>query len=200
MDLDEALVTLWEAGLAFIEDENSVIPARVARRARSAVGLEDSRAWLSVDYWLDLSGLSREDLADRLRDVGVNLAPEARKIPRNSLRRLRSMFADRPVSVVEVPREVPRVPPMHWRTIGNSSIRRYLDEYEIEAIHEALTEAFCESGDPISPPGVNDYNLLSSASHRPRTSLGEHLKYPTLEMAAAALIPLSGAEPRVLQW
>jgi death-on-curing family protein len=188
-DLDEALVALWDAGLDDIDDEGSVIAARDIRRARRVLGLEDNRAAQSVEYWLVRSGLSRVELTERLSSVGIVLSPDARRIPKNSLRRLRSMFVDSPVDEV-VPAEPPvppQIPPLNWRTIGNSPIHRYLDESEIKAIHEALERDFCDSGDPISPPGVRDENLLSSAAHRPKTSHGEHLKYPTVEMAAAAL-------------
>ena len=42
--------------------------------------------------------------------------------------------------------------------------------------------------DPISPPGVKSPELVSSAVFRPQTAHGNHLKYPTGEMAAAALL------------
>ena len=189
-DLDEALVTLWDLGLDYLDDENSFIAARDARRSRSALGLEDKSSLMSVEYWVGRSGLDRLKLTDRLLEVGIALPPDTRRIPKNSLRRLRMLYPESEgeftVAEIASPVEAP-VLPLKWRTIGNTSIRRYLDESEIKAIHEALEAEFCDSGDPISPPGVKDENLLSSAAHRPRTSLGEHLKYPTAEMAAAAL-------------
>lgn len=54
-------------------------------------------------------------------------------------------------------------------------------------LHQALTEVFAQSDDPISPPGPRDLGLLESACARPRTGLGDTLKYPTLAAQSAAL-------------
>lgn len=56
---------------------------------------------------------------------------------------------------------------------------------DVVAVHDALVENFSEDSDPISPPGLRDINLLISAIERPKTN---HLKYPTVEMAGAALV------------
>jgi death-on-curing family protein len=66
---------------------------------------------------------------------------------------------------------------------------KYLDVRAVLNIHEQLVDDFARSQDPIDPPGVRgDGELLESALTRPRTSLGTRLKYPTIEMAAAALL------------
>jgi death-on-curing family protein len=66
---------------------------------------------------------------------------------------------------------------------------RYLDSRAVLDIHEQLVADFGASNDPIDPPGVRGKGeLLESALGRPRTSLGSRLKYPTIEMAAAALL------------
>ncbi len=52
----------------------------------------------------------------------------------------------------------------------------------------SLKELMANSEDPISPPGLRDTNLFGSAIARPQTALGDELKYPTVEMAAAALM------------
>ena len=192
LDLDEALVTLGTRASTRLRTKDQPFrPDTSDGRAKWHWVIEDDRAVLAVDYWLQLSGLQlREELAARLTEVGMILNPDVRKIPKNSLRRLRSNVDSRRFDGCQRPApaiDVAPSAPLRWRTIGNSPIRRYLREEEIEAIHEALTEAFLESGDPIFPPGVRDYDLLSSASHRPFTSIGDHLKYPTLEMASAAL-------------
>ena len=56
------------------------------------------------------------------------------------------------------------------------------------SIHEALVRNFAKDDDPIRPPGVRDLNLLSSAVERPQTGLINEQKYPTVEMAGAALL------------
>lgn len=55
-------------------------------------------------------------------------------------------------------------------------------------MHGALVGDFAASADPISPPGVRSQALLESAVQRPRTSLGGEDKYPSVEMAGAALL------------
>ena len=58
----------------------------------------------------------------------------------------------------------------------------------VELIHWTLVKDYANGVDPIDPPGVRDTGLLESALSRPETSLGRTLKYPTVPMAAAALL------------
>lgn len=46
---------------------------------------------------------------------------------------------------------------------------------------------YVDSGDPISPPGVRDENLLASACSRPATGIGQRDKYKSVYSKAAAL-------------
>lgn len=192
VDLDEALVTLWDFGFATLVDEHSTVPARNVRLARSSLGLDDSAAIRTVNYWLERSMLNREQLALALAEVGITLPTGTRRIPKNSLRRLRSLFPNERVATPEAVKPTSAsqqvaAKPLVWSRIGNTQVRRYLSERDVELIHEALAADFVDSGDPIWPPGVRDHNLLSSAVHRPRFSSGDITKYPTVQMAAAAL-------------
>ena len=63
-----------------------------------------------------------------------------------------------------------------------------ISEDEAKRIHFALVDFFEKDGDPISPPGVKNEALLSSALHRPWTSLGDVEKYKTDDLKAAALL------------
>jgi prophage maintenance system killer protein len=188
VDLDEALVSLWDAGLTDIEDVTSVITVRDLRRARHALGLEDSRDQLTIAYWEAKSHLTRDELAMHMSALGVNVDATSRRIPRSSLRKFRLAFGDSE-PLISAPPTTPPAPAFEseWLTIGKTPIRRYLTEDEIESMHAALTEDFSASANPIFPPGVRDRNLLSSAAFRPQTSNGDYLKYPTAEMAGAAL-------------
>lgn len=189
-DLDEVLVTLWDAGIEYPNDQYTLIKTADVRRAKASLGLDDIKAQTSVDYWLERSGLGRSELCQRLAELDITLGPDARRIPKNSLRRLRSMFGDRPTVRAQEQagaRPPTPLPPFLWETVGNCPIRRYLTTEQIAAIHHALVEDFQNSGDPIDPPGLRAPDLLSSAAHRPQTSLGDYLKYPTAEMASAAL-------------
>ncbi len=64
----------------------------------------------------------------------------------------------------------------------------YISEDDVEKLHYALVDFFATDGDPISPPGIRDAGLLSSAVHRPETGLGGVNKYRTLDEKAAALL------------
>lgn len=187
-DLDVALVSLWDAGLHSYDGPDDLISRRDMPAAMRALGLGDAKAQMNVEYWTSLLGLTRDDLTARLAEIGVVLPPTVRRLPKGALRRVRKHFASA-VEVIEPPsiEVVEDPPPFEWTEIGQRREIRYLSEQEIEAIHGHLTEEFALSGDPILPPGVKDQGLLSSAASRPRTALGDVLKYPTVEMAAAAL-------------
>ncbi|WP_454727941.1 MULTISPECIES: type II toxin-antitoxin system death-on-curing family toxin [Cupriavidus] len=66
-------------------------------------------------------------------------------------------------------------------------MRRYLASEDVIDIHKRLVEVFADDGDPISPHGVRDANLIEMAVHRPRTSLSGIEKYRSIEAKAAAL-------------
>lgn len=187
-DLDIALVSLWDAGLEDYDGPDDVIRRRDLSQAQRALGLGDAKAQMNIDYWTSHLGVSRDDLAARLSEIGISIAPEARRLPKGALRRVRRHFLSE-VEVVEPPVvEQPLiVPPFDWVEIGQRANLRYLTEGEIESIHEELSEEFSRTSDPIHPPGVKDRNALSAAASRPLTSLGDVLKYPTVEMACAAL-------------
>lgn len=191
VDLDEALVTLWDAGID-VNEPSDFIPRESMASARRALGLDDPRAMMQVDYWLDVTGLKEVEFRERAASLGVIIGSGARRLPKNSLRRIRQHFAaSARASAARLafpePEPLPEFKPLDWVTIGHTPIRSFLEVDELLAIHEALTADFENTGDPISPPGVKDLNLLDSAAHRPRTSWGDALKYESAEMAGAAL-------------
>lgn len=196
MELDEVLVTLWEAGIEYVDAPGDLVAARNIRVARSALGLGGHKEQFSVDYWLTQSGLTRTVLVARLADVGVIISANARKLPRNSLRRARICFPEvesdlntrpsTPLAEVRIPRV--KVAPLVWEMVGTVRAATCLTQVEVESIHDSLARDFAEALDPIEPAGVRDAGLLASAVFRPQTSLGEVRKYPTVEMSAAALV------------
>lgn len=196
VDLDEALVSLWDAGLDYIDEPKDLIPARDLKRARVALGLVPDKREFTVAYWVEVSGLDRASFTARMEEVGVHVSANARRIPKNSLRRLRQVFGAPglvPASSTTNSKREARgtgqqaLPPFEWGLVGATPLRTYLSEDELEAIHTALERDYERTSDPIVPAGVRDPGLLSSAAHRPQTSFGGELKYPTAEMAAAAL-------------
>lgn len=72
--------------------------------------------------------------------------------------------------------------------VGHETQMSYITSAEVERIHWKLVEDFSDKRDPIIPAGVSNRTLFESAVARSRTGLGRHRKYPTIEMAAAALI------------
>ena len=64
----------------------------------------------------------------------------------------------------------------------------YMTSDDIMRVHHALVRAFADTPDPIAPSGARLGGLVESASGRPKTSLGNREKYPTLELKAASLL------------
>lgn len=188
LDLDESLIALWDAGFDDIDDPDARIPPKTVHRVLQSLDIESAKEQTKVAYWEQRLDMTRDELAKELDTLAVTLPPGVVKLPKGALKKLRKKHADAP------PREepvdaVPEVPPTFvWHRVGNQPPSSYLDEEDIIAIHEALVSDFATDKDPIAPPGVKEPGLIGSAVHRPRTSLGDELKYPTIEMAAAALM------------
>lgn len=188
LDLDEAIVMLWDVGIEEVDSPKDQISTKNLRRAQAALGIEDPKEQRTVAYWADRTGLSREELTKELAALGVRLSRDARVLPQGAMRKLRRRFENVPKPIVEDEVTVEDAPPFEWVLVGAARDVEFLSESEVCEVHKALVRDFANADDPIDPPGVRSADLLSSAVHRPRTSLGDHLKYPTVEMAAAALL------------
>jgi death-on-curing family protein len=149
------------------------------------------------------AGKAAADVIASAARYGVTLADAQALVPRTVIDLVfRDMGLDvfgqrppqtKPDPIVHVPFEVvhtpkkPRLP--KWPTVGYPADEvTFLSVEDVEGIHWILVEDFSRSRDPIFPPGVKDRSLLASAVNRPRTSLGGESKYPTVVMAAAALL------------
>lgn len=188
-DIEEVLVTLWDAGFGDVEGPDDRIPQRLVGRAHTVLGVESGREERLVSYWLNRTGLSRPELTAFLAELGVTLSPRARTLPKGALSKLRRRYRTQETAFAPVEEELEPCPDFTWSLIGHrrASIC-HLSEVEVLQIHEALIADFAAADDPISPPGLRSEHLLSSALTRPQTSLGEEWKYPTVELAAAALL------------
>ena len=195
IDLDEALVGLWDAGFDDLTSPNDKIGPRDLNRARRALGLATRRELQSREYWMEVLDLSPEGLGDVVTELGLTRLPASGRLSRKAISRLRAHA----VKVVTDPstedqslaaedyggtNEVS----FQWATIGHPGEPVFLSVEQVRAIHFSLVEEFAGSGDPIEPPGVRSEDLLASAVFRPHTSLGDVLKYDTLETSAAALL------------
>lgn len=195
LDLDEVLVLLWDAEILYVQDANHPIRKRDHNRARRALGIATRRELGSPRYWREALNLTAPDFERTLVELGVQVRPGAKRLPKGAVAKLKAEARRR--GAVQVLRELgepepkpvrPKPERLEWKTIGQPRELRMMEEEEVVRIHFALVEDFKHYSDPIHPEGVRSPSLLSSAVHRPRTSLGDTLKYPTVEMAAAALL------------
>lgn len=195
LDLDDTLVSLWSAGINDVNDPDDVLTTKTAKIAEQALGIEDPRRQTRIDYWLKRTGMTRAEFVEDVVQIGVRIRPNAKTLPKGGLHRVRRRFESKPPTEPEpTPTEEPpatpanNYPPFEWEIVGIQRDLAFLEEQDLLDIHNALVEDFASGDDPISPPGVKSPELVSSAVFRPQTSLGTDLKYPTIEMAAAALL------------
>lgn len=191
IDLDEALVTLWDAGIEELNDRDDIVPTRLLKQVKRILEVEDPRQRKRIDYWLKRTGLTREELATELSAIGIKIHPTARMLPKGGIRRVHRRFeSTETVRDDDEQRESKpeEIPPLNWGDIGSRRPLSFLTNDELLDIHAALARDFADSDDPIAPPGIKSPHLLASTVTRPQTSFGNELKYPTVEMAAAALM------------
>ena len=201
IDIDETLLTLWDDGIDYVVSPRSVLHRRDANRARGVVGLATRRELASRSTWQSLLELEDDEFENLLNDLGISI-PQHRKLTQKAIRRLRAEARARGIlasgavdakddtTAVQSKKRgpIPVAPPFKWKSIGQIRDIKFLIADYVRAIHQELVHEFAYQSDPIYPPGVRDENLLESAMSRPRTSMGEHRKYPSVEMSAAALM------------
>lgn len=196
LDFDEAIVTLWDAGLTEVQAPGDRLHQRDVAAARRALGLPARRDYNSPAYWQGVAGLSDDAWAMALVELGIDMSPAAKTLPKGAVRRLQRTYGeatpptDEPkLAQPSTAWSAPTPPAFAWHIVGDvkPTAIRHLSEEQVERIHFALAEDFARQADPISPAGVRDHNLLSSAISRPHTSNGDEFKYPSVEMAGAAL-------------
>ena len=202
VDTDEALILLWDGALDYVNGPNSVIWRRDTNRARKLVGVGTKRELASKSMWQKLFDLDDEGFRLLLGTLDIP-ATEYGKLSQKAINKLKFEARVRNLSLgrannVEmgptyksVPNILPSTPAQSnlvWKLIGQERDVHHLTGDDVRAIHQELASEFANSADPISPSGVRDENLLESAISRPSTSIGEDRKYPTVEMAAAALV------------
>lgn len=196
IEVDDVLLLLWDAGVEYPTSPASMIRGADRARAYAACGAAAVKERLLVEYWCSSLHLTREELRVWAASHGVSIGPNARRLPKGALARFDR--ATRSNAAIQQQREqavqaakaaeVKVREPMVWRDIGHiKEVFRYLTADEIERIHYQIAQDFKDTPDPIAPAGVRNAELLASAAGRPATGLGEYRKYPTVEMAAAAL-------------
>ncbi len=189
LEVESVLVALWRAGIDHVDTGTSKLndsQRRLALRTLDLAGAHQRK----VSYWLDWLGVERGELARHLAELGIELDPRSNTLPKGAIRKLKSLppaatptpdpLSDHPdVEVVGAP---------EFPTGSTNTTFAFLTAAEVRAIHDALEEDFAASDDPIFPLGVRDENLLEGAVERPATRYGGQPKYPTIALAAAALL------------
>ena len=167
---------------------------------------------MQIDYWVNALGTTRSEFLSELEDLGVRASASARRLPKGALQRLRKKYTDLAAfdrtpapspsdsqtmqhspatsSSSSVGDSTTRTSPLPFNLgqIGQPREISYLTTDDVTNVHDHLVREFASSNDPISPPGIRSIDLLESAIERPKTGIGSESKYPTVEMAGAALL------------
>jgi death-on-curing family protein len=193
VEIDDVLLLLWDGGIEYpTSPESRIKPGDVAR-ARAACGFASLKDKVLVSYWTELLQVERSDLEVRLGEMGVKLGAGARRLPKGALAKLEKAYGRKAVQtaktqVSSTTQGIRPLPALEWRVVGHLRDRiRHLSPEEIENIHFQIADDFKNTPDPIAPAGVRSRSLLESAAARSSTGLGGYLKYPSVEMGAAAL-------------
>ena len=201
-DPEEALIRLWDGGIGYPKSIGSKIRTDDFDIARRLLGLL-CRGDLAVpEAWQEHLGLNDEEFRELGNSLGLEYTQSGR-LRGKSTKRLEAHANNKrrnasDTASIEIRRNLSSAnsklaakveyPPLVWAMIGQPRDIKHLSHSDVETIHAELVDFFLGQDDPIDPPGIRDINLLASAVERTKTSLGEELKYPTVEMAAAALL------------
>ena len=193
LDTDEALIALWDAG--FDNVLNPKDRPRESNRARRALGLATRRELKDIAYWMSVFDLDESECRSLLRDLSVPISEQTQKLPPKAFSRLRGEARKRHIDPITgksqssiIRFKASGTVVSSWQKVGHERSLRWLTEDEVKGIHFELVKDFSTSRDPIEPVGVRTESLLASAVFCPQTSLGSVLKYPSVEMSAAALL------------
>ncbi|MBX3436289.1 MAG: type II toxin-antitoxin system death-on-curing family toxin [Planctomycetaceae bacterium] len=191
LEIESVLVALWTVGIEHVDSASSRLSDSERRKAQRALGSAGVHQ-RKVSYWTDWLGISREDLGELLLSKGLKLDPRATTVPKGAIRRLRALppalSARTSVPEPELETQSVVIPAPDFPENSSGHTISFLSVEEVIAIHEALEEDFALTDDPISPPGIRDEGLLAGAVERHSTRFGDRWKYPTVELAGAALL------------
>jgi death-on-curing family protein len=194
LEEDEVLIRLWEAGLEHYTGLGDRVRRRDRDEAQRALELPTPKDLQDPAYWCEVFGTDESGLRALLETLGLPMSPAASALPRGAIAKLRVQARARHESLQPraelglLEAQPPAETPHEWRVLGHKGERRLLTRQEVEAIHWELVRDFANDADPIDPPGVRSSDLLESAVFRQHTGVGDAIKYPTAEMAGAALL------------
>lgn len=155
IDLDEALVTLWDAGFSELSGPLDAIPKGEANRARRALGVATRRELESIVHWQRRLKLTADQLDDLLRHLEIRNPFNGGSLRKHAIRRLQAesrLLIDQPLEPqgpVAPPRDLP---PLKWDPIGHERQLVFLTVEDILGIHNALVLDFRNSSIPQNAP------------------------------------------------
>jgi len=201
-ELDDSLVTLWDAGFKEINEPFDKIKGAKLNLARRSLGLPSNKDYQNIIYWKRYFDLNEKEFKELLNFCGIQIGPGASRLPKGAFKKLLHVAAN-PDFISRPPNENINVPvtpiipitpipcqakPDNWEIIGHKNEVFYLSGNELLSIHQILVKDFLSQADPIVPSGPINDNIVESAIFRQHTAIGEQLKYPTVEMACCALL------------
>jgi death-on-curing family protein len=201
VDPDEMLVRLWDSGFDQFDEPSDSLGGAELKQVLRALGLPGYKDLRSSGQWLDRLGVPAERVQKILAAAGLRWRRGMRVLPVGAPWALHEFEAqtadtDAPERGAHLTCEQPAQSfpepvgqSVEWPAIG--TVRdpvRYLTVGEVLGIRRQIALEFADSGDPFFETGTHNAALLESALSRPQTALHGESKYPTVEMAAAALL------------
>ena len=208
IDVETALITLLVSGLEYQSGSQSIQQKDItlARRILNLPPISCYDDPCNVECLAIRANKQENTVRDLLVANKILSKHRLKRVPRGLLKKAELLLGLRtqeapPKEDIKVPAISPKQSQItpetprrtreeikEWPTIGPEQEILFISPNEISDIHWCLVKDYLRTKDPIDPPGVRSHALLESAAHRPRTSLGFTDKYPTVAMAAAALL------------
>ena len=149
MDLDEALLRLWDIGLAYISDVDIHVRPGDLNRARRAIGIPTRRELTSPGYWQTVLRLDDTEFNELL--VSLEIAPRAcaTRLPKGSVAKLKAELRRRqlpPTLEAQKPKPAANVSePFEFVQVGRTANARCLTSLQILGIHQELARDFADA-------------------------------------------------------
>lgn len=195
-DVDEILITLWDLGVKYINKAEDRVMKCDIKKLLNELNVPTKSQLKDPQYWMNNFNIAEDEFNSILRKISKVLPKNSMKIPDGNINKIRkyiyknykSINKEKENHFIEVVQNPPQE--VRWEIIGHETDKpmRYLSDEEVLHIHMKIFEDYRYSEDPIDTPGPKDKNIFQSAIFRPYCSNGGVLKYPTVEMAGAALL------------
>src|SRR5690349_8540792 len=85
MELDDALIRLWEAGLDYVLEPTDHILKADLPAARVALELNLPTEFRSIASWARRLGIDEQEFRGQLAEMGIPVSPAMRNLPKGSV-------------------------------------------------------------------------------------------------------------------